>query len=165
VVRNVQAHAKGGELEFAWLPFRGANVQLGVSHLETLAWQVPLPVGPLTSAEMPQAPKWSANALASYDWWLPFGKLSVEADTKWNSQQYLELLNAPADHVGGYAVSNAHVSYSTTDGHWEVIGWVRNLADKWYPVYGVDLSAVGFEQRVDGPPRTYGATVTFRWGP
>lgn len=165
VVRNVDAHAKGGELEFAWLPFRGANVQLGVSHLETRAERVPLPVGALTTTEMPQAPKWSVNVLASYDWWLSFGKLSLEADTKYNSNQYMELINAPADHVGGYAVSNARVSYSSLDGHWEVASWVRNLADKWYPVYGLDLSSLGFEQYVYGAPRTYGATVTFKWGP
>jgi iron complex outermembrane receptor protein len=165
VVRNVDANVKGGELEFAWAPVHGATVQLGVSHLETVAKNVPLPAGGLSDTQMPQAPKWSINAVARYEWSVPLGRLAVQADTKWNSSQYMELVNAPADYEGSYAVTNARATFSSADGRWEVAGWVRNLSDRWYRVYGLDLSAIGFEQSVYGPPRTYGATVTYRWGP
>jgi iron complex outermembrane receptor protein len=165
VVKNVDAKVKGGELEFAWAPVRGANLQLGVSHLETTAQNVPLPAGGLTDTQLPQAPKWSVNALARYEWSMPVGRMALEADTKWNSSQYMELINAPADYEGSYAVANARITYSNVDDHWEVAGWVRNLTDRWYKAYGLDLSALGFEQSVYGPPRTYGATFTYRWGP
>jgi iron complex outermembrane receptor protein len=165
VVKNVDANVKGGELEFAWAPVRGANLQLGVSHLETKAQDVPLPAGGLTETQMPQAPKWSINALARYEWPVPLGRAALQADAKWNSSQYMELINAPADYEGSYAVANARVTYSSADDRWEVTGWVRNLTDRWYKVYGLDLSALGFEQSVYGPPRTYGATFTYRWGP
>jgi iron complex outermembrane recepter protein len=165
VVENIDATVKGGELEFAWVPVRGANLQLGLSHLESRAKNVPLPAGGLTDTQMPQAPRWSVNAVARYEWSIALGRLAVEADTKWNSGQYLELVNAPADYQPSYAVSNARLTYSTADDRWEVAAWVRNLADRAYRVYGLDLSALGFEQSVYGPPRTFGATFTYRWGP
>ena len=165
VVKNVDANIKGGEFEFAWAPVRGANLQLGVSHLETDAKNVPLPAGGLTETQMPQAPKWSINALARYEWSVPLGRVALQADAKWNSSQYMELINAPADYQGPYAVTNARIIFSSADDRWEVAGWVRNLADRWYKVYGLDLSALGFEQSVYGPPRTYGATFTYHWGP
>lgn len=164
VVQNIDATIKGGELEFAVVPARGLNVEVGVSHLEAEAKNVPLPVGGFTDTEMPQAPKWSINASARYEWNIPIGQLAVEADTKWNAGEYLELLNAPVDYQSSYALSNARFSYTTNDGHWDVTAWVKNLTDKYYRVYNLDLSAIGFDEQVFGPPRTYGATFTYRWG-
>jgi iron complex outermembrane receptor protein len=165
VVQNIDATVEGGELEFAWAPVRGANLQLGLSHLESRAKNVPLPAGGLTDTQMPQAPRWSVNAVARYEWSIALGRLAVEADTKWNSGQYLELVNAPADYEPSYVVSNARLTFSSADDRWEIAAWVRNLADRAYRVYGLDLSALGFEQSVYGPPRTFGATFTYRWGP
>jgi iron complex outermembrane receptor protein len=165
VVQNVQARAKGGEMEFAWAPVRGANLQLGVSHLETTATSVPLPAGGYTEAEMPQSPKWSVNGAASYDWVAPAGRMSFELDAKWNGNQHLELENAPADLEPAYIVANTRISYTTPDDRFEIAGWVRNFTDRWYRVYALDLSGLGFMQNVYGPPRTFGATFTYRWSP
>jgi iron complex outermembrane receptor protein len=114
---------------------------------------------------MPQAPHWSINASARYEWAVPLGRVALEADTKWNSSEYLGLLNAAADYERPYIVTNARITFSSGDDRWEVAGWVRNLADRWYRVYGVDASGLGLEGSVYGPPRTYGATFTYHWGP
>jgi iron complex outermembrane receptor protein len=164
VVKNVDADVKGAEIEFAWTPIRGANLQLGVSHLEAEAKNVPLAVGGMVDTWMPQAPRWSINSSARYEWAVPVGRLALEADSKWNGSQYMELLNAAADYERPYVVTNARITFYSGDGRWEVAGWIRNLADRWYRVYGADISAFGFETSVYGPPRTYGATVTYRWG-
>ncbi len=163
-MQNVDATVKGGELELALAPVRGLNLQLGLSHLETVAKDVPLPAGGFTNTEMPQAPKWSVNAVARYEWTVPSGQLAVEADTKWNAHEYLELLNAPVDYQNSYALTDARLTYSHESGHWDVSAWIKNLADKQYRVYNLDLSALGFNQGVYGPPRTYGATFNYRWG-
>jgi len=164
VVQNVQARVKGGEIELALAPVRGANFQLGVSHLESVARGVPLPSGGITDTEMPQAPKWSVNAAARYEWMVPAGRVALEADAKWNGHQYMELENAPADFEPSYIVTNTRISYSTRDDRFEIAGWVRNLTDRWYRVYSSDTAAIlGSFQNVYGPPRTYGATVTYRW--
>jgi iron complex outermembrane receptor protein len=165
IVKNVNADVKGAEVEFSWIPFHGANLELGVSRLDAMAKSIPLPAGGTTDTFMPQAPNWSINATASYDWSIPTGKLSLETDAKWNDWQYLELTNAPADYEPAYIVMNARLQYSSGDGHWDVSTWVKNLADRWYRVYGLDLSSLGYEQSVYGPPRTFGATVTYHFGP
>jgi len=164
VVQNVQARIKGAEVELAWAPVRGANFQLGVSNLETIAEGVPLPAGQITDTQMPQAPKWSVNAAASYEWMLPAGRVALETDAKWNDHQEMELENAPADLEPAYVVANARITYSTRDDRFEIAGWVRNLTDRWYRVYDVDTAGfLGSLQNVYGPPRTYGATVKYRW--
>ena len=98
VVENVNARDKGGELELALVPVHGLNVQLGVSHLETIVPFVPTPSGIVLPAQMPQAPHWSFNAVARYEWPMLGGQMSLEADGKYSTYQYLELVNAPVDY-------------------------------------------------------------------
>jgi iron complex outermembrane receptor protein len=165
VVENVNAKEKGGELEFAVLPVHGLNLQLGVSHLETMVPRTPTPAGGLVPTQMPQAPHWSFNAVARYEWPMFGGMLSAEADAKWNSYQYLELINAAVDLQPSYAVTNARLGFATGDGHWDFSAFVKNLADTRYRIYNLDLSGfIGVNQGVYGPPRLYGASFRYRWG-
>ena len=98
VVENVNARDKGGEFELALVPAHCLNVQLGVSHLETIVPFVPTPSGIVLPAQMPQAPHWSFNAVARYEWPMLGGQMSLEADGKYSTYQYLELVNAPVDY-------------------------------------------------------------------
>ena len=165
VVENVNAREKGGELELALVPLHGLNLQLGVSHLESIVPSIPTPFGVNVPAEMPQAPHWSFNWVARYEWPMFGGQMSVEADGKYSSYQYLELYNGQVDLQPGYAVVNARLGWMSPDGRWEIDGFVRNLADRWYRIYNLDLSPVlGMNQGVYGAPRTYGAQVRFHWG-
>jgi iron complex outermembrane receptor protein len=165
IVENVNAKVKGGELEIAVAPLRGLNMQLGMSYLDTRAEDVPTPSGLLITAQLPQAPLWSFNAEARYEWPAFGGQLSVESDAKWNKQQYMELINAEDDLEHSYIVANARVAYTSGDGHWEYAAYCKNFTDRWYRVYNLDLSGfLGIDQSVFGPPRTFGASVLYRWG-
>jgi iron complex outermembrane receptor protein len=165
VVENIDAKVKGGELEFSVIPLHGLNLQLGVSHLESMAPDVPTPVGILVPAEMPQAPHWTLNALARYEWPMLGGVASIESDAKWNSQQYLELINAPVDLQPAYAVINARVGFGSLDDRWQVNAFVKNAADKWYRLYNLDLSGfIGSNQGVYAPPREYGLELRYHFG-
>ncbi len=42
--------------------------------------------------------------------------------------------------------------------------WAKNVANKYYRVYNLDLSGIGYNESVYGPPRWFGATVSFRFG-
>ena len=166
VVENINAKVKGGELEFAVVPMHGLNLQLGVSHLETAAYNVPTPAGDQFTTYLPQAPHWSVNAVAHYQWPLLGGQMSVEADAKWNGAQYLELVNNPDDLEKAYILTNARVGFMTGDGKWNFTAYVNNLADRYYRIYNLDLSGfLGIDQNVYGPPRTFGATFRYQWGP
>lgn len=165
VVKNVDAKVKGGELEFAVVPVHGLNLQLGVSHLESIVPRIPTPAGVDVPAEMPQAPHWTLNALARYEWPLFGGVASVEGDAKWNSHQYLELINAPVDLQPSYAVINARAGFATGDGRWQVDAFVKNAADKWYRIYNLDLAGfIGVNQGVYAPPREYGLELRYHFG-
>jgi iron complex outermembrane receptor protein len=165
IVENINATVKGGELELAVVPFKGLNVQAGASWLDTRANDVPTPSGILVTSQLPQAPPWSLNAVARYEWPALGGNLSVEGDAKWNKAQYLELINAPVDLQGSYTVTNARFAYTSGDGSWEVSAYCKNCTDTWYRIYNLDLSGfLGINQGVYGPPRTFGASVLYRWG-
>jgi iron complex outermembrane receptor protein len=165
IVENINATVKGSELELAVVPMRGLNLQAGVSWLDSRAVNVPTPSGILVTSQLPQAPPWSVNAVARYEWPAFGGQLSAEADAKWNKAQYLELINAEDDLQPSYVVMNARAAFTSGDGRWEYSIYCKNCADRWYRIYNLDLSGfIGIDQSVYGPPRTFGASVAYRWG-
>jgi iron complex outermembrane receptor protein len=165
VVANRDAKVKGGEIEFAIVPARGFNVEIGISGLTSTIFDVPMPAGTGDRERlMPQAPKWSVNAAARYEWRALDGVLSIGIDAKWDDDQYFTMLNAPVDFEPAHTIANARVGYATADNRWEVAAFVRNLADRRYRVYNLDLSPLGLNQSVYAPPRLWGATLAYRWG-
>lgn len=165
IVENIDAKVKGSELELAVVPFHGMHVQLGVSYLDTQALNVPTPAGVLVTAQLPQAPPWSVNAVARYEWAAFGGKLSAEVDAKWNKALYLELINAPVDRQSSYTLTNARVGFTDSSGRWDVSAYCKNCFNTLYRIYNLDLSGfLGINQSVYGTPRLYGASVAYHWG-
>jgi iron complex outermembrane recepter protein len=164
-VRNIDAKIKGGEIELAWVPLLGLNTHLGISALDARAYNVPMPcLCGHADTQMPQAPKWSANASVRYERRTPLGAFSIEADGKWDSVEYFELINAQVDREPGHLVANARLGYTSASGLWDAAFAVRNIADKWYRVYNLDLSAtLGSNQSVYAPPRLWSFTVSYHW--
>jgi iron complex outermembrane receptor protein len=165
IVENIDAKVKGSELELAVVPFHGMHVQLGVSYLDSEAFNVPTPSGILVNSQLPQAPPWSVNAVARYEWSAFGGKLSAEVDAKWNKAMYLELINAPVDLQPSYTLTNARLGYTDPSGRWDVSAYCKNCFNTWYRIYNLDLSGfLGINQSVYGPPRLFGAQVAYHWG-
>ncbi|HEY5264644.1 MAG TPA: TonB-dependent receptor [Steroidobacteraceae bacterium] len=165
IVENIDAKVKGSELELAVVPFHGFHAQLGVSYLDSRALNVPTPSGILVTSQLPQAPPWSVNAVARYEWPAFGGKLSAEVDAKWNKQMYLELINAPVDLQDSYTLTNARIGYTDPSGRWDVTAYCKNCFNTWYRIYNLDLSGfLGVNQAVYGPPRLYGVSAAYHWG-
>lgn len=165
IVENIDAKVKGSELELAVVPFHGLHLQLGVSYLDSQARNVPTPAGVLVTSQLPQAPPWSVNAVARYEWPAFGGKLSAEMDAKWNKAEYLELINAPVDLQPSYTLTNARLGYTDPSGRWDVSAYCKNCFNTLYRIYNLDLSGfLGINQSVYGPPRLYGASVAYHWG-
>jgi iron complex outermembrane receptor protein len=164
VVANRDARVKGGEVELAIVPTKGLNLELALSGLSSEIFDVPMPAGnAIRTRVMPQAPKWSASAAARYEWPAFSGLLSAGVDVKWDDDQYFTMLNAPVDFEPARAVTNARFGYTNADGRWEAAAFVRNLTDRRYRVYNLDLSALGFNQSVYAPPRLWGVTLAYHW--
>ena len=50
------------------------------------------------------------------------------------------------------------------DGRTEIALWARNLLNREYVDYGLNLTSLGFLTRYMGEPLRYGVEVTYRWG-
>lgn len=163
IIGNVDATLKGGEIELAVIPVTGLTVQSGVSGLSTRIKNLTLADGSVVDRVMPNAPKWTVNLLARYEWPALGGDFSAQVDTKWNDWQYLENINAPVDYEPSYAVTNLRFGYSSKQ-NWEVAAWVKNVANKYYRVYNLDTSFFGYNESVYGLPREVGLSFAYRWG-
>lgn len=163
IIGNVDAKLEGAEVEIAAVPVHGLTVELGVAALSTRIKNVVLPDGTSANREMPNAPKWSVNLNARYEWPTSVGTFWAAVDGKWNASQWLENVNAPVDFQPSYAVANLHAGYAPNE-RLSFDVWVKNVGNKYYRIYNLDLSGLGYNESVYGPPRWAGATVTYRFG-
>ena len=162
-VTNSDATASGGELELFLSPGNGFDVILGASFIDSEVDFVPavFPNTGTTDAEFPNAPSTSLNALVRYAWPALDGEFAVQADGKWNDEQFLEGTNSAVSVQDSYAVFNARVSYETDN--WTVAAWVKNVGDEDYLLYNLDLGLAGFIEQVYAPPRQWGVTLSYNW--
>jgi iron complex outermembrane recepter protein len=162
-VANSDAKAHGGELELTILPVAGWYVMLGAAWIDSEVDAVPDVFGGTVPAEFPSAPKFSVNALARYEWSVPAGSMAAQLDGRWNDRQYLEGTNSEVSAEPAYAVVNASLSYTASGDQFEVSLWCKNLGDKAYRIYNLDLGQLGFVQQVFAPPRQVGMTASYKW--
>lgn len=60
-----------------------------------------------------------------------------------------------------YWLVNARLAYTTP--RWSVAAWVKNLANKYYYTYGLNINVFGVDYLNRGMPRTFGGEATFRF--
>jgi iron complex outermembrane receptor protein len=164
-VINLDAEETGLEAEINSHPVEGLTLQLGVSFLDSTVKDVPLPDGvTIEDHDLPQAPEFSGNALARYEFPLGNGKLGFQGDVQYSSEFCFTVLCAPVEHEDSYAVGNARISYDS-DSSWSVAAFVNNITEEKYRVYAFDSSLFsGVVAGVYAKPRTYGITGTYRFG-
>lgn len=165
-VINLPATAYGLEVEINSRPVTGLTLQLGLSALSSNVKDIVLPDA-VTQVEhdMPQAPSFSGNALARYEFPLGGNTASVQADLQYSDKFCFTVLCAPVEKEDAYYVANARIGYGAEDRRWEVAAFVDNLTNEKYRVYAFDSSLfAGVVAGVYGKPRTYGLTATWRFG-
>ena len=109
-------------------PVDGLTLQLGVSALSSNVEDIVLP-DTVTEVEhdMPQAPSFSGNAMARYEFVLGGGMASVQADVLYSDDFCFTVLCAPVEEESSYTVANARIAYGAEDGRWEVAIFGDNL--------------------------------------
>ncbi len=163
---NLPATAHGLEMELNSHPTDRLTLQLGVSLLSSNVEDIILP-DTVTEVEhdMPQAPGFSGNALARYEFPLAGGVAAIQGDVLFTDEFCFTILCAPVEQEDSYAVANARISFGAEDRRWEVAAFVDNLTEEEYRVYAFDSSLfAGVVAGVYGRPRTYGLTATYRFG-
>lgn len=175
-VSNADARNQGLELELFLTPndhfdmIFGASFQdSSVDRVETpqqqvtpVGFLVDWPVDFLFDVELPNTPDLSFNYLFRYNWDVGPGNMAVQLDGTYYGDQYLEVSNGGAALQKSYNVSNASISWASSDERWRVSGWVKNLTDEVYKQYALDLGILGGTV-VYAPPRWAGVNVAFNW--
>lgn len=77
-----------------------------------------------------------------------------------------ELGSAPWDTQPSYGLLNGRLAANFGGGHWTVAGWSKNILNKEYFNYGLDLTAatsLGYALAWGGVPRTWGVEASYRF--
>lgn len=163
LVFNAPAIISGGEVQVSVLPLEGLTVDLGASVLDARVHQVPLPDGTLASRHINQSPKYSVLGRVRYAFEPSFGgDLSLETDFNWRADQFYNVANSPSVFQPSYWLQNFHAGYTFPNGQWTVSAYLENAFDKHYFNNIIDVSALGYSQRVFGTRRLYGFQVSYQ---
>ncbi|MBB6520221.1 TonB-dependent receptor [Pseudoteredinibacter isoporae] len=158
---NVDADAKGAELEIIASPIEGLDILFGATWMDSTVKDVNYPDGTVSDSELPYAPTYSLNGLLRYQWSAFDGTMAAQIDFNFSDDFCFSVFCAPLDQESSYLVSNARVSYDFPSGDWGVSAFVSNLGDEEYRVYALDLAGLGLSNSSFAAPRTYGISVDY----
>jgi len=164
LISNAAARHVGGEVEVQYALSRTWLAGGGLGYTDAVVKDIDLNgLGPRDYTPA-NAPRLTGNAFLRYSEKLGTGFLSLQADGNYVSGQYFALTNAGDTYQGGYVLTNLRGSYVTSGGHWEYSAGVENVLDKHYAVMGFDLAGfLGLAQRYPGKPRSFSASVSYRF--
>jgi iron complex outermembrane receptor protein len=144
-----------------WLDNEIVDSDVGLVPLEDLT----APPVSIEGNEITNAPEWSFNGRARYE--LPMvGSFRpyLQGDFKYVDEHFLEPNNRLILQEDGYFLLNGRLSFEQENGPWYAGAWVRNLTDEQYLSSGQDvIAALFFAHRIQGPPRTYGVEIGYRF--
>ena len=192
-VFNSDAHATGAELEAFWSPSDRFDMVLGATWETSSVDSIPatdIQFGPelfpgapdsqycenlgglfrcdfpqktIEGAELPNAPSFSFNYLMRYNVDVAAGNLAAQVDGVWYDDQFLEVTNGLGSLQKAYNVTNASLTYEHDDTGISVSAWGRNVFDKAYRAYALNLGILGVTS-IYAPPATYGVTLKVPFG-
>jgi iron complex outermembrane receptor protein len=78
-------------------------------------------------------------------------------------EQYFTLPHVKRTLVDNYVLFDTRISFAASDQQWDVGFWIKNLADEFYETDVISLAGFGLDYTHIGPPRTFGADITFNF--
>ncbi|MEH3123466.1 MAG: TonB-dependent receptor [Sphingomonas phyllosphaerae] len=168
ILRNVdKSKMQGVEIEANLAPSSDLRINASASFLDARYQELRLSAGDLTGRRLPYAPRFSATG--SVDWTLArtgAGRFLFTPSFVYTGLVYFTPYNRVAGNGNlrqdANTKVNAQLSYETE--RYTVRGWVTNLTNAKTFADGLDLRAsFGFDYLIQSAPRTYGASVAFRF--
>ena len=151
ILNAAEAHSQGFEFEAHAKPFRGLDIFGGIGYTEVVFDQWESDDGDYTDKAFPNAPEITANIGAQYRHISGFfGRVDVSTSDGYYSDA------ANTQWLGGKTVANLRAGYEAE--HYDVMLWCKNMFNQEYETVGF---ARRFDQVIDGPPRMFGATLTY----
>jgi iron complex outermembrane receptor protein len=190
--RSANGRVWGGEAELTVVPVDGLQFNAAFGYLNSkYKGNVVDPNDPATQFTrnvngnpFPNAPKTTFNA--GFDWDIfekGDSKLTLRGDASYMGKYYFDAFGDygldPCDRPGapgavrpagtaftcgnpGYWLINSRLTYQANK-NLSVSAWVKNLTNKYYYTYGLNIDVFGLDYLNRGTPRTYGVEATFKF--
>ena len=156
-----EARIEGGEVEIAANLGR-AVLALGVGHIDARYTQIDPDVIDVTlDSEFRNTPAWTVSAAVDVPFDFRNAASNLHVDYSWRDDVFYG--GQPLERQEAFHAVNARFSTRLTGSGMEFSVWCRNVADT---KYIVRVGGAGNEliNAVPADPRTFGATVTYRFG-
>ena len=181
--RSANGHLYGGEAELAFQALPNLRFDASMSLLRSkYSGNVMDPTDPSSPTRnvngnpFPNAPR--STFSAGFDWDVfdnDVGKLTLRGDTAYTGRYYFDPFGdygqSPCDRAGvpgnirpagpaitcgnpGYWLANSRLTLQKGD--YSASLWVKNLTNKYYYTYGLNIDIFGLDYLNRGTPRTYG---------
>lgn len=168
LVRNAgKATNKGVELEVSARPAEGLMLSGFLSYLDSQCDVTLDRTACRDGVQTAFQPKWKYGLSGRYE--MPIGPgaqaLAVSADYSWQSKANTNDLDAPISTYPSYGLLNGRLEWNgIADSSFDLALFMTNITNRRYIAGGYPLtSQIGFESVFYGEPRTYGASLKFRW--
>jgi iron complex outermembrane receptor protein len=190
IVNAGEARYYGVEFEATLLPWRGMEITGSAAYLHSryASFNVPNAAGTGTldrsGERVQQAPEWTLSLGATQNFDVPWGQVAVHGDYSYissrayfqdtfdpslgptgPSQQTVDEFNNTFGVIPAYGLFSARISTTLDNPNMEIALWARNIGQKHYykSVFAGLYQSLGAATGAIGEPRTYGATVSFRF--
>jgi iron complex outermembrane receptor protein len=175
VVENAgDAEILGFEIEAVAVPIEQFQIDGGVGYLDFEYTKLlppcmgALPGTSCTNVEesdtLPRAPEWTINVGGQYTMPLAaWGEVTGRVDWRHVTKHYHDPLNSEFIAEPGYDLVNARIIFVPGDGNWDIAVWGTNLTDEIVRINGFDVDAFASNAVMQGPPRMWGATLSYHW--
>jgi iron complex outermembrane receptor protein len=167
------AHVQGLEAELSLRPVDALSIDAAVSvvdftytSINSQAGGPTNPAGVQLDDVPPYTPelKWSLGIQYEIDLGNS-GTLTPRFDASYQSEVFSGATNTALEHIDGYVLGNARLTWENTEGDVQVSAEVTNLFDKYYFLTAFDLTGAGsgVANAQPGRPREWALTVTKRF--
>lgn len=165
-VQNFNARTNGAEFQGTLMLTGSLALTVGYAYLDALIPNYQYAPGYFKDVTPSFSSKNQADAVLSYTvpgrLWA--GQVRLSTDVSYTSSFFDNLHNFSSENLPGHTLENANISWTEeTSGNkpsWYASAYIKNIADKRYPIIGFDSSAdCGCTVEGFGMPRMFGLTV------
>ncbi len=154
----------GAELEALTQLSDRWRISLGIGWLNGEAQEGVVSGNDVKGDTLPNSPDFNVHLasdidLLTNDW----GTLAWRLDGNYVGAQYFTLPHVSRVQADEYALINTRFDFRAEGGVWEAGFWVKNLSNEFTQTSIISLVGFGFDYTHIGPPRTFGADVTFHF--
>lgn len=174
VTRNAAAaDIDGFELELTAIPATGWLVEAGLGYMNAEYTKLEASQNFVTDlrsitldSRLVNAPEWSSNLAVQYTWEMGTGgRLISRVNWAYVDDVEKDALNFPALRQDAYSLIDLFLTYVSSDSHWELSAFGKNVTDERYIVSGFANGLTQGRGAANlGRPDEWGLSVLYRFG-